>query len=149
MIPLTKMTKRMMKSNIREFHKLTTYPHTNPLTTIDAGEEVGFRLPKKIIRSSDIIQAAGKKTKKAKRYVRIGDESKEGTGETLLITNFEVEEQQNAIEVRNGVKIYGTGIRGLRTLRENRDDDDEEEKDAETLKREYIELKGDKFKRFQ
>lgn len=61
-----------------------------------------------------------------------------------MITNFEVEEPKDQVEVRNGVKIFGTGIRGLRALRQNREDEEEEEKE----RREDIELKGDRFKRF-
>ena len=49
--------------------------------------------------------------------------------------------------MRDGVKIYGTGIRGLRALKKNREMEDEDRKEEE-LKREYIEVKGDKFRRF-
>ena len=42
------------------------------------------------------------------------------------------------------MKIYGTGIRGLRALKSAR----QEEREEEELKREYLEKHGDKFKRF-
>jgi len=55
-----------------------------------------------------------------------------------------VEEPKDKVDVKDGVKIFGTGIRGLRALKRER----EEEKEEENLKREYIEKHGDKFKRF-
>mmetsp|Transcript_18489 Transcript_18489/g.16365 ORF Transcript_18489/g.16365 Transcript_18489/m.16365 type:complete len:110 (+) Transcript_18489:274-603(+) len=104
-------------------------------------KDIGVRAPNKIIRSTD---ESGKKFSKAKKHIRVGDENKAAAGETLLITNFEVEEPKDKVDVRGGVKIYGTGIRGLRALKQNR----EEAKDLEELKKEYIEVQGDKFKRF-
>ena len=72
-----------------------------------------------------------------------------GTGETLLITNFEVDDPKEHIDERNGVKIYGGGVRGLRAFKQTRDDEEEEKNEESKLKREYIEAHGDKFKRFE
>ena len=66
-----------------------------------------------------------------------------------MITNFEVDEPKAQVDERDGVKIYGGGVRGLRALREDRDGEEEKKLDNDKLKREYIESHGDKFKRFE
>ena len=72
-------------------------------------------------------------------------------GETLLITNYEVEEPRHVIDERDGVKIYGGGINGIRALRQTKGDNEEETKmsEQEKLKKHSIENQGDKFKRYE
>ncbi|CAI2378809.1 unnamed protein product [Moneuplotes crassus] len=110
-------------------------------------KEVGVSLPIKIIKKSAIIKAPVKKPKpkKAKKHIRIGPEPKEGTSDSLLITNFEVEEQKKTFDVRKGVKIYGTGVKGLQALRTYREEEVEEE--PTEIKRKKIKIRAGKFKK--
>lgn len=60
--------------------------------------------------------ADAKKLHKPKKHIRVDND-------TILITNFEVEENKEVIEERNGVKIYGGGVRGIRALKQDKEDE--------------------------
>lgn len=58
-----------------------------------------------------------KKENVLRKHVRIDND-------TFLITNFEVNDPKEVVEERNGVKIYGGGIRGIRALKQEKEDEE-------------------------
>lgn len=66
-----------------------------------------------------------------------------------MITNFEVDEPREVVDERDGVKIYGGGVRGLRALKQTREDEESKATEEEKLQKEYLELHGDKFKKYE
>ena len=58
-----------------------------------------------------------KRSSKPKKYIKIDKDA-------LLITNFEVDDTKDLVDERDGVKIYGGGIRGIRALKLDREDEE-------------------------
>lgn len=70
-----------------------------------------------LVDNNENFTGVGKKKMRPKKYIKIDKDA-------CLITNFEVDDAKDLIDERNGVKIYGGGVRGIRALKQDKEDDE-------------------------